>query len=202
VIIFNRKNADYNIFCNYPNVNLISLGDNPSADGIRYLSRIDEEISRRIGELYSIHLSSWLERGKGAHRTLVMIDDFQEMIPGMTSLRNRNKLLQSVRTITAEGHRAGIHLIIAMQDTSYNDLEPHIRRSMRPVCFQVRGAHVSRIIFNTDGAEALCPRQFMALLAEELVYGFAFAPNDAEIKHLLDNHPPMLHPLPTWLIDP
>jgi hypothetical protein len=202
VVIFNRKVADYALFCEYPNVNLISLGVNPGADAIRYLSRINVEICRRIDILERLQTRSWLEVGKGAHRTLVMMDDFYEVMNDKTRLEDQKKLWRLARSVAADGHRAGIHLIISMRDPSYTDLDLRIRRYMTPVSFQVRGAHISRVILNAAGAEALLPRQFMAILDENLVFGFAFAPDDAGIVHLLDSRPMTPHKSPAWLLDP
>jgi DNA segregation ATPase FtsK/SpoIIIE-like protein len=128
-----------------------------------------------------------------------MMDDFQNVITGLMSVERRTELWQLVRSIAAEGHRAGIHLFMAIQDPSYTDLDLRVRRYMSPMCFRVSEALISRVVVNTDGAETLYPRQWMAILNDEVLFGFAFAPDDTDILRFLDNHPQPPLSFPAWL---
>jgi hypothetical protein len=202
VVILGRENNHYAPFHQHHNASLVSLGDAAAEAIMRYLSRIYDEIRRRVNELEDQRIQTWRDRGADSYRTLVLIDDFQDVITGNSSLEKRNEMWQLARSITAEGHRAGIHLMIAIQDPSYTDLDLRIRRYMAPVSFRVAEKLISRVVLNTDGAEALYPRQFMAILNENLVFGFAFAPDDSDIVRFLNDrpHPPL--PAPVWLIEP
>jgi hypothetical protein len=202
VVILGRENNHYALFHQHHNASLLSLGDAPAEAVIRYLSRMYQEIRRRVDDLEDQRILTWRDRGADSYRTLVLIDDFQDVITGITSVEKRNEMWQLARSITAEGHRAGIHLMIAIQDPSYTDLDLRIRRYMSPVTFRVSETLISRVVLNTDGAEALYPRQFMAILNDNLVFGFAFAPDDSDILRFLNNRsqPPL--PAPVWLSEP
>jgi hypothetical protein len=199
VVILDRKGADFTLFREQPNAILIPLGANPVGEITQLLSKIYQEIRRRVDELEINHLQSWQDWGGSTHRILVMIDDFQDVITGITNIESRTELWQLVRSITAEGQRTGMHLAIAVQDPSYTDIDLRIRRYMSPVSFRVSGSLISRVVLNTDGAEALYPRQVMAILNDELVFAFAFAPDDIDIIRFLDDHPHPPLPSPRWL---
>jgi hypothetical protein len=202
VVILGRENNHYTHFHQHHNASLLSLDDAPAEAVIRYLSRMYQKIRRRVDELEDQRIQTWGDRSADSYRTLVLIDDFQDVITGITSLEKRNEMWQLARSITAEGHRAGIHLMIAIQDPSYTDLDLRIRRYMSPVTFRVSETLISRVVLNTDGAEELYPRQFMAILNDDLVFGFAFAPDDSDILRFLDNRPQPPLPAPVWLIEP
>jgi hypothetical protein len=203
VIIFHRRSSEYLPFGKHPNAFVVPLEDNLAHEAVQLFFKINEEIRRRIKEMTQNKVHYWLDLEEAAaHRTLIIIDDFQDIITALTSVERRSELWQLARSITAEGQRAGIHLVIAVQDPSYIDLDLRIRRYMAPVSFRVDKVLNSRVVLNTDGAESLHPRQFMAILNENLVFGFAFAPDDTDITRFLDDHPHPPLPCPEWLIDP
>jgi hypothetical protein len=199
VVLLFAGGTDYDLFREHPNAVLSSLGQHSTDEAIRYLERMNAEMRRRVDELERNHLQSWRDWGDERHRTMVMMDDFQNVITGLMSVERRTELWQLVRSIAAEGHRAGIHLFMAIQDPSYTDLDLRVRRYMSPMCFRVSEALISRVVVNTDGAETLYPRQWMAILNDEVLFGFAFAPDDTDILRFLDNHPQPPLSFPAWL---
>jgi hypothetical protein len=199
VVILHGSGPDYDVFREHSNAVITPLGERPFDEVVGYLERVYAEMRRRVDELEWNHLQSWQDWGNERHRTLVMMDDFQNVITGITSVDRRKELWQLVRSIAAEGHRAGIHLFIAIQDPSYTDLDLRIRRYMAPLTFKVSEALISRVVLNSDGAETLYPRQWMAILNDVVLFGFAFAPDDTDLTRFLDDHPQPPLPFPAWL---
>jgi len=101
--------------------------------------------------------------------------------------------------VAAEGRKAGVHLALALQDPTHRSIDLRIRRNTTPLSFRVRDDAASRVVLNAGGAEALPPRQFLALIGAALVRGVAFSPDDEQIVQFLASRPVAELPAADWL---
>lgn len=72
--------------------------------------------------------------------------------------------------IAAEGRKTGLHLALALQDSTHKSLDLRIRRNYLPLSFHVKDGGVG-----AGGDEQLPPGQFMTVM-DQILRGVAFAP--------------------------
>jgi hypothetical protein len=186
VAIFDRSGLDFLPFRNHPNGRLVMLEDPQQAIG--YLSGLYGEIQRRFKLLASAGVSTWGRLPGAGARVLAVFDEFSNLSDSLTSA-DRDELWRWARMVAAEGRKAGIHLMLALQDPTHRSIDLRIRRNMTPVAFRVRDTDASRVILNAAGAETLPPRQFITVNGFDSLRGVAFGPSDEEITSFLAARP-------------
>ncbi len=199
-LIFDRSGLDFLPFELHANAYIITLAD--AGDAAGYLEMIYGEILRRFQILRKAEQSTWghLAQPPGP-RLLTVFDEFANLADSLEN-KEREKLWRGARMIAAEGRKAGVHLALALQDPTHKSLDLRIRRNCTPVAFRVRDDDASRVVLGAGGAEALPPRQFIAVVNARLHRAVAFAPSDEELKDFLLRRQGTALPAPEWLDHP
>ena len=194
--IFDRSGLDFQPFQGHPNAQIIRLEQPEQAIG--YLRAMYAEIERRIDLLLESGASTWGLLPNAGPRFLGVFDEFSNLADSMEN-REREELWRWARMVAAEGRKAGMHLALALQDPTHRSIDLRIRRNTTPISFRVRDDAASRVVLNAGGAEALPPRQFLALIGAALVRGVAFSPDDEQIVQFLASRPVAELPEAEWL---
>jgi len=197
VAILDRSGLDFTPFNNHANTSLITLSDVKECVG--YLRRINDELQQRLRHLRETGLSTWSMTGQP--RIVIVVDEFSNLADSASNTKEREELWRQARMIAAEGRKAGIHLILALQNPNHKSIDLRIRRNTAQMAFRVADKEASRLILGTAGAETLGQRQFMLVSGSSLITGVAFAPSDQEISGSLKTHAIPALPRPTWLLE-
>jgi hypothetical protein len=174
VSIFDKSGLDFLPFENQTVLMQTGL------EAIAYLDALYAEIQKRFTVLRAAGASTWGRVVNAAPRILAVFDEFSNLADNMDK-RNREELWRHARMVAAEGRKAGVHLMLALQDPTSESIDLRIRRNCTPLSFRVRDGGSSRVILNANGAEALADRQFITYLGD-LQYGYAFAPSDEDLR--------------------
>lgn len=195
VIIFDRSGVDYQPFDNHPNAHVVRL-DEPE-DAIGYLASAYTELQRRLRVMTQAGASLWEKWPARGPMILIVMDEFSDLADEMPEGDKAN-LWKYTRMLAAEGRKAGIHLIVALQDPTAKSIDLRIRRNCTRISFHVQEMESSRVILGTPGAERIPPGQFLVVLGN-LIHGVGFQPSDDEILAFLSRRAvPNIEP-PEWL---
>lgn len=196
VVIFDRSGLDFLPFQNHPNARLVLLPEPIAA--IRHLNALFGEVQRRFAVLREKGISTWGRLPDADPRIMVVFDEFSNLADSLPNAE-REDLWRGARMVAAEGRKAGVHLVLALQDPTHKSLDLRIRRNCTPLAFRVLDDAASRVVLNTSGADALPPRQFLTVLNAQLHRGVAFSPADGEITSFLEHRSVSPLPHPAWL---
>lgn len=198
-VIIAGKQLDYKVFEGHPNAHLVpfSLLKDPTR-AIELLRGVYTEIERRDRQMSYSGYSLWSQTGRS--QTLVVVDEFSNLSDALEDIDSvrRKELWRWARMDTAEARKYGIHMAYALQDPTAQSIDLRIRRNTTPVMFRVKDATSSRTLLNTNGAEMLSARHFLASMVK-LERGAAFAPTDEEILQFLNAHPAGATEQPEWI---
>lgn len=198
-VIIAGKQLDYKIFEQHPNAHLVpfSLLKDPTR-AIELLRGVYTEIERRDRQMSYSGFSLWSQTGRP--QTLVVVDEFSNLSDALEDIDSvrRKELWRWARMDTAEARKYGIHMAYALQDPTAQSIDLRIRRNTTPVTFRVKDAASSRTLLNTNGAEMLSARHFLASMVK-LERGAAFAPTDEEILQFLNAYPVSTTEQPDWI---
>lgn len=197
VIILDRTGIGFSMFSGHPNARTVLLDD--PAQAIGYLGAAYQEVIRRQRELARLGIWKWSNWvGAPAPKIALVIDEFSDLADEIGDGAGREQLWRNARMVAAEGRKAGIFLLIALQDPSHRSIDLRIRRNCSRVAFQVQDAAASRIILGVDGAEKLQKQQFMTAIGGQVMRGTAFDARQQEIEDFLAAHPAPTLPAPDW----
>lgn len=198
-VIIAGKQLDYKVFEQHPNAHLVpfSLLKDPIR-AIELLRAVYAEIERRDRQMSYGNFSLWSQTGRS--QTLVVVDEFSNLSDALEDIdpMRRKELWRWARMNTAEARKYGIHMAYALQDPTAQSIDLRIRRNTTPIMFRVKDAASSRTLLNTNGAEMLSARHFLASMLK-LERGAAFAPTDEEILQFLSAHPARTAEQPDWI---
>jgi len=188
VIIIDRSGLDFAVFSEHYNCNILTLGGNPE-DAVGVLQGAYMQVVNRMRQMAAAGVSTWGQMPISAGpRVLMVMDEFSNLADSLDN-RGREELWRAARMLAAEARKTGVHLAIALQDPTAQSIDLRIRRNTIPVVFRVRDGAASRVVLNQDGAEKLQTRQFVTMVGNTTQAGLAYAPDDTEILHYLDDHP-------------
>lgn len=198
-VIIAGKQLDYKVFEQHPNAHLVpfSLLKDP-VRAIELLRGVYTEIERRDRQMSYGGFSLWSQTSRP--QTLVVVDEFSNLSDALEDIDplRRKELWRWARMDTAEARKYGIHMAYALQDPTAQSIDLRIRRNTTPITFRVKDAASSRTLLNTNGAEMLSARHFLASMVK-LERGAAFAPTDEEILQFLNAHPAGTTEQPDWI---
>lgn len=197
VVIFDPDGDDLQVFRRHANAVLAPFDAGQPQEVIGRLRQLYGEVQRRL--LLRGAAAIWVGTEERPPELMVVFNDFSRVFANPLSYPDRSELWQFARLAAAEGGQVGVHLALVMEDPGYSDLDLRFRRYASPVAFRATDRRASRMALNMDGAEELSPRQFIAVLSGQVVYGFAFAPDDGEIAAFLEAHPQAPLPAPEWV---
>jgi len=182
-IILDQTGIDYQLFRDHPNVYIQRIDE--AADVIGFLSAAAGEIKRREDYLIQNNASTWgrLPLATNPPRVFIVIDEFSSLGDSL-GREGKTDLWRYARIIAARGRKAGIHLVIAVQNPTASSIDPAISRNMTKVVFKVQDQPASLAILNAIGAELLDRRQFLTTLGG-LHRGMAFDPDDNALGETL-----------------
>jgi len=195
VIILDRSGIDYTVFSGHPNCALVQMND--PADALHHLAAAYGELQRRLRIMAGNHVNLW-EQWQGAPRLLIVLDEISNLAQELGG-RGRELLWQRMRMLSAEGRKAGVTLVMALQDSTARSIDAPTKRNSTRVVFRVVDGEASRVFLGAAGAETLPPGYFLTALANELVRGRGFAPSDEQIQAFLRMRPAAALPAPEWL---
>lgn len=193
-VILDRSGVDYTVFDGHPNCAVVRMDDPASVLG--YLAAVYGELQKRLRAMASERRNLW-EQWQGAPRLLVVLDEISSLAQELSG-KERETLWQRMRMISAEGRKAGITMIMALQDSTVRSIDAPTKRNSTRIVFRVVDGEASRIFLGTDGAERLPPGYFLTVVGD-LVRGRGFAPSDAEIDAFLRSRPRAALPKPGWI---
>lgn len=195
VIIFDRSGVDFQPFAQHPNARLVRIDEPEQVVG--YLKLAYKEIIRRLRMLAAANISTWGRWDNREPRLMIVIDEFSNLADDMDG-GGKEELWKRARMIAAEGRKAGVLLLLALQDPTHKSIDLRIRRNATGMAFKVQDSEASRVILGTDGAEKL-PKQHFLTVIGGLQHGVAFCPSDDDIARFLDARPVPAYPAPAWL---
>ncbi len=198
-VIFDRTGSDFMLFRQHPNAALMLLDEEGPGETVWYLRRLHEEVQRRKALLENSAARRWSDLPERPPELLAAFNNFSYEVANSLSYPDRDELWRFARLSAAEGAAVGVHLMLVMEDPGFTDMDLRIRRYVSPVTFRAGSPLVSRVLLNMDGAEDLYPRQFIAIVCGQVEFGFAFVPDNNDLKSFLDHHPQAPLPRPEWL---
>ena len=171
---------------------------NSDAEAIRYMQNIYAEIEKRNRVLLENNVDTWSSMTTNRNpRQLIVVDEFSNLSDGLAN-RDRDELWRWARMSTQEGGKTGIHIAIALQDPTADNIDLRIRRNCLPVSFRVRDSFSSRAVLAAGGAELLPPRQFITRL-NGLQRGVSITATDDDIAAFIAARPVAPAAPPTWI---
>ncbi len=199
--IFDRTGSDFLVFQPHPNALLTVLNEEGPGETIWYLRRLYEEVQSRKRLMENAGARRWSDLAEHPPELLAVFNNFSYEVGEALADDTRSELWKYARLTAAEGARVGVHVMLVMEDPSFTDTDLRIRRYVSPVAFRADNPLVSRVVLNMDGAENLSTRQFIAILAGQVEFGFAFTPNNNDLRSFMDHHPQAALPAPKWLTE-
>lgn len=196
VAILDRSGLDFIPFKSHQNASLVTLSN--VAECIGYLKRTNTELQQRLVALREAGASTWGMLGR--KRLIVVIDEFSNLTDSAENSKEREELWRQARMIAAEGRKAGIHLVIALQNPNHKSLDLRIRRNTSQISFRVQDKAASNLVLGASGAEALGERQFILVAGNRLRTGVGFSPSDDDIARTLRVRTVEALPAPQWLL--
>jgi len=187
VAIIDRTGLDFYVFEQHANCHQLILGTDPT-QAIGALRATYAEVLRRMQMMTEARVSTWAEMDGCGPQVMIVLDEFSNLADSLGSAE-REALWQAARMVAAEGRKAGVHLVLALQDPTSESLDLRIRRNTAQVAFRVRDASASRVVINAGGAEGLGHRQFLAVVGGRLQNGLAYAPSNNDIEAYLSRNP-------------
>ncbi|HSW62697.1 MAG TPA: FtsK/SpoIIIE domain-containing protein [Dissulfurispiraceae bacterium] len=198
VIFIDRGVPGFGVFHDHPNAHIITLQE--SDEAIDYLKRLHREMKERLRLLVDANQRTWLEwTGRPRPMLMIVIDEYSNL---SDEVSNREELWRWTRILANEARKAGILLVLALQDPTARSIDLRIRRNCTPVAFKVLDAAVSRVVLNEDGAERLVQGQFLVKIGgfgSDPQHAVAFCPSDDEIMQFFASRPRERLPRPDWL---
>jgi hypothetical protein len=195
VVIGDRAPVDFKVFEARPNFYSLLLDD--PAHVLPYLAAINREITARWALLYKAGASTWSRLDHAGPRVVIVFDEFAALLDDIDG-REKSEFVHQVTNISRLARKAGVHLIVGVQNPTADNIRPSIKRNMLSVAYQVSDSVASRVILDADGAEKLVPPQYLARMVD-LWRGVGFDPDDAQISDYLDSrHVPAYDP-PSFL---
>ena len=188
VVVVDRSGLDFAVFEGQTNYHTVLYGANPE-QAIGVLQATYAEVLRRLTKMVERRVSTWAQMPEGSGpQVMVVFDEFSNLADSLGN-GDQERLWQAARMVAAEGRKAGLHLVLALQDPTHKSLDLRIRRNTSQVTFRVRDGSASRVVINQDGAERLLARQFLAVVGGRLQGGLAYAPTDADLLDYLEMRP-------------
>lgn len=151
---------------------------------LAYLQRIFEEVKLRFSVLYDQRASRWGDVGGGGPRVLIVMDEYAALADALETAQ-RQVFYRETANISRLARKAGIHLMLGVQNPTSESIRPSIRRNTLTQTFQLADAQASRAIIEADGAERLHGGQYLAVLENGIVSGAAFGPTDEQLETYL-----------------
>lgn len=172
----------FHVFHGQPNYADVVV-DEPSMI-LAYLDFILEEVKARFNILYHQGASRWGDVRGGGPRVLVVLDEYAALVDGLEG-NNRRAFFRYTANISRLARKAGIHMLLGVQNPTSESIRPSVRRNTLTQTFQVADAAASRAIIEVDGAERLEGGQYLAVLEDGIRRGTAFGPSDDELTDYL-----------------
>jgi hypothetical protein len=195
-VVIGGRRLDFAPFLDHPNAHMVDYSPREEPGrAIDMLRQVYAEMDRRERVLVESSASLWAQTGQP--RTMVVMDEFSNLADALADQGRQTELWRWAALCTREARKYGVHMIYALQDPNYREIDLRIRRNTTVITFRVKDASVSRTL-GLAGAERLRERQFLAALAEP-VRGQAFAPTDDDVRQFLASRTTPRHPAPKWL---
>lgn len=166
------------VFAGYPNYEDVVVEE--PAQALAFLERLYGEIGRRMRLLYERKEGRWEGMVDAGPRVMVVVDEYAAMYDDLQG-EQRTRYVRAVTNVCRMARKAGIHLVLGVQNPTAESMRPSIRRNTLTQVFQVVDAQASRAIIEQDGAERLSGGQYLAMMQEGVQAGAAFDPTDAQL---------------------
>lgn len=191
---------DFRVFDGHPNYH--SLVVDQTEQILPYLDAAQAEVKNRWNQLYQNNASTWGRLPGSPPRVLLVVDEYAAIIDNLENPHQKN-LQNRVANLSRLARKAGIHLLLGVQNPTRDSVRPSIRRNMLTVFFRTTDQAASLAVMGHAGAERLRDCQFMARVpGGEMALGVAFDPNDNQIVDMIESNQVQPHQLPAWLSNP
>jgi hypothetical protein len=204
--------VDLRVFEGHENYYRLQVDDPNQA--MAYMEGLLQEVHRRMDMLYETGATTWgrlLEGRAGVFsmtnaemasraygpRVMVVIDEYVALADAMEG--NKNRFQKITGYLSRMARKAGVHLVLGVQNPTRESVKPNIRRNMVLQSFAMVDAQASRAVLEIDGAERLQGAQYMALMTAGIQRGIGFDPSDREILDYLERTKKPAIQTPVWV---
>jgi len=170
------------VFAGYPNYQDVVV-DQPELV-LAFMERLYEEIRLRMEALYQHKAGRWEEMLSYGPRVMVVVDEYAAIYDDLQG-EYRTRYVRAVTNICRLARKAGIHLVLGVQNPTAESMRPSIRRNTLTQVFQVVDAVASQAIIQQAGAERLQGGQYLAVFQDGVHSGAAFDPSDDQLAAYL-----------------
>jgi DNA segregation ATPase FtsK/SpoIIIE-like protein len=132
-----------------------------SADVIPYIEAARAEVKNRWAMLFRLNVSTWGRMPNAGPRILIVIDEYAALVDNL-EMREKRQLQSSVKNLSRQARKAGVHLVLGVQNPTKDSIHPSIKRNMLAVMFRTSDPGASIAVLGSAGADRLTGHQFMA----------------------------------------